>query len=97
MLNLEWLDAEQEFLHQRVLMDAKKLDKDQLLELTNMIHKQQLINKRLFSSLLRWCARSGIVLPPLTELLAPREIAHPAESSTNVNPAFPSNNPTDLT
>jgi hypothetical protein len=77
MLNLEWLDTEQNFLHQRVLMDAKKLNKEQLLEIFVATHKQQLIHKRLFSSLISWCARSGVILPPLTELLSPRQIKHP--------------------
>ena len=83
MPNLEWLDTEQEFLHQRVLLDAKKLEKEQLLEFTGIIHKQHLINKKLFSSLARWCARSGVMLPPLDELLAPKDAMHPAEPPTN--------------
>jgi hypothetical protein len=74
MLNLSWLDTEQSFLHQRVLMQAKKLDKERLLEIFEEVHKHQLLNKRLFSGLVCWCVKNGITLPPLTDLLVPREI-----------------------
>jgi len=82
MLNLEWLDTEQNFLHQRVLRDARKLDKEQLIEVFEMIHRQHLLHKRLFSALSSWCVRSGVMLPPLTELLTPREVDHPLKRNS---------------
>jgi hypothetical protein len=74
MLNLSWLDTEQSFLHQRVLMQAKKLDKEQLLEIFEEVHRQHLLHKRFFSGLVCWCVKNGITLPPLTDLLVPREL-----------------------
>lgn len=74
MSELNWLDTEQSFLHQRVLMQAKELSREQLLEIFQEVHRQQLLNKRLFSGLVCWCVKNGITLPPLNDLLIPREI-----------------------
>lgn len=79
-MQLDWMSQEQEFLHNRVMMDAKKLDKDGLLQVLEMVHKQSLINKRLFSSLSTWCARNKIMLPPLDELLVSKEVVHPTDA-----------------
>lgn len=87
MLNLEWTTPEQNFLHQRVLMDAKKLDKEQLLEIFEIVHKQYLIRGHLFACLSKWCAQNGVTLPAFSELLEPKKVDHPAEY--NQNPAFP--------
>ena len=79
-MQLDWMSQEQEFLHNRVMMDAKKLDKDGLLQILEMVHKQSLINKRLFSSLASWCARNKVILQAFDELLASREVAHPVDT-----------------
>lgn len=79
IMELDWMSQEQKFLHQRVMMDAKKLDKDGLMQIFEMVHKQSLINKRLFSSLASWCARNQVVLPAFDELLEQRPVAHPLE------------------
>lgn len=71
MLNLEWSTTEQSFTHQRVMMDARKLDKDDLLEIFGAIHQQYQIRGHLFSKLIAWCARNGVELPPFDELLKP--------------------------
>jgi hypothetical protein len=77
MLNLEWMNTEQEFLHKRVMIDAAKLDRDQLLDIFEMVHKQYLIRSNLFSRLARWCAQNSVILPGFDELLSPRPVEHP--------------------
>lgn len=72
MLNLEWTTTEQSFLHHRVMMDAKKLDKQKLLEVFEGIHKQYQLHNHLFVCLVKWCIKNGVELPPFSELLAPR-------------------------
>jgi hypothetical protein len=80
MLNLGWLGTEQSFLHQRVMLDAKKLDKEQLLEVFEATHQQYLLRSKLFTNLISWCARNGVLLPPLTDLFEDRPVDHPLES-----------------
>jgi hypothetical protein len=80
-MELDWMSQEQKFLHQRVMMDAKKLDKDGLMQIFEMVHKQSLINKRLFSSLASWCARNQVTLPAFDELLEQRPVVHPVEEN----------------
>ena len=82
MLNLEWMNTEQEFLHKRVMTDAAKLNRDQLLEVFEGVHKQYLILSNLFARLASWCARNSVVLPAFDELLAPKESAHPSALET---------------
>jgi hypothetical protein len=77
MLNLEWMNTEQEFLHKRVMVDAAKLDRDQLLDIFESVHKQYLIRSHLFSRLASWCAKNSVILPGFDELLAPRPIERP--------------------
>jgi len=74
MLSFEWLDAEQNFVHQQVLMDAKKLTKEDLLKLFEMVHKQSLIRNRLFTGLVKHNVKNGQLLPSFDTLLAPQEI-----------------------
>jgi len=74
MLSFEWLDTEQNFIHQQVLMDAKKLEKEDLFKLFDMVHKQSLVRNRLFSCLVKHCVRTGVILPSFDTLLAPQEI-----------------------
>jgi hypothetical protein len=82
MLNLEWMNTEQEFLHKRVMTDAAKLDRDQLLQIFEMVHKQYLIRSNLFARLSSWCAHNSVVLPGFDELLSPRESSHPSALET---------------
>lgn len=79
MLNLQWRTPEQDFLHQRVMQDARKLDKDQLLEIFEEIHSQYLLRNHLFSRLASWCAHNGVLLPSFQELLEPKSADHPFE------------------
>jgi len=81
MLNLEWFTPEQSFMHQRVMMDARKLDKDDLLEIFEAIHQQYQLKGHLFSQLVRWCVWTGVELPPFSELLEPTQADHPSESA----------------
>lgn len=81
MLNLQWQTQEQEFLHQRVMMDAKKLSKEELLQIFEGVHKQYLLRSHLFARLVEWCASNKIILPSFEELLAPKEVHHPEENN----------------
>jgi hypothetical protein len=71
MLSLEWVTPEQSFMHQRVMMDAKKLNKEELLEIFEGIHQQYQLRNHLFVCLTKWCVRNGVELPPFSELLTP--------------------------
>lgn len=77
MLNLEWLNTEQEFLHKRVCGDFAKLDREQMKIIFESVHKQYLIRNHLFSRLASWCAHNDVILPAFDELLSPKEIKHP--------------------
>jgi len=79
MLSLEWSTPEQSFMHQRVMMDARKLDKDDLLEIFEAIHQQYQLKGHLFSQLVKWCVKTGVELPPFSELLTPKQADHPLE------------------
>jgi len=79
VLNLEWMSPEQSFMHQRVMMDARKLDKEELLDFFEAVHQQYQIRGNLFSRLISWCAKNGVDLPPFDELLTPKSISHPVE------------------
>lgn len=85
MLNIGWLGTEQSFLHQRVMLDAKKLDKEQLLEIFDSMHQQYLLRNKLFTNLTSWCVRNRIELPPLNELFEDRIVSHPEVSETEVD------------
>lgn len=84
MLNISWLGPEQSFLHQRVMMDAKKLDKENLVEYIDFLHQQYLLRNKLFTNLVCWCTRNGVELPPLTELFEDRKVNHPLEAESGV-------------
>ena len=45
---MEWETPEQRFTHQRLMLEAQKLDKDKLLEIFNSVYRQQQIHSRLF-------------------------------------------------
>ena len=51
------------------------------MQIFEMVHKQSLINKRLFSALSSWCARNQVMLPAFDELLEQRPVAHPVEKN----------------
>ena len=76
---MEWETPEQRFTHQRLMLEAQKLDKDKLLEIFNSVYRQQQIHSRLFSCLVNWCARNQIELPSFEQLLESRVVDHPAE------------------
>lgn len=78
MLNLEWMNTEQEFLHQRACGDFAKLDRDQMQKIFETVHKQYLIRSHLFSRLVVWCAGNNVLLPGFAELLAPKVVNHPS-------------------
>lgn len=80
MLNLQWQTQEQEFLHQRVMMDARKLNRDQLLQIFEDTHRQYLLRNHLFSRLAAWCAGNNIILPSFEELLKPKQVDHPEDN-----------------
>lgn len=79
-MEIAWFTMENEFMHARVMSSAEKLDKDDLLKIFDMVHKQCQLNKRLFSQLLKHCASAGVELPPLNELLEPSTPDHPVGS-----------------
>lgn len=84
MLNLGWTTPEQDFQHHAIMRDAGKLDKEQLLEIFGVVHKQYQLRSHLFSKLIRWCARNQVTLPPFAELLEPSDSSHPLESERNL-------------
>lgn len=71
----EWIDTEQQFTHVRLMNDAQKASKEQLINVLDVAHKNYLIQRKLFNNLLRYCATNGIHPPPLQELLEPKPIA----------------------
>jgi len=84
VLNIAWLGTEQSFLHQRVMMDAKKLDKEQLIEIFDSVHQHYLLRNRLFTNLISWCARNGVELPPITDLFEDKVAVHPDQTETEL-------------
>ena len=68
----EWIDTEQQFTHVKLMNDAQKASKEQLMEVLDIAHKNYLIQRKLFNNLLLYYARSGIHPPPLQELLEPK-------------------------
>jgi hypothetical protein len=78
MSDLEWITPEQDFLHQRVMLDAKELSKDQLLSVFEAMHKQLLVKSNLFNRMLRWCASTPAGVPDLAALLKPIDVARPS-------------------
>lgn len=68
----EWIDTEQQFTHVKLMNDAQKANKEQLIAVLDVAHKNYLIQRKLFNNLLLYYAKSGIHPPPLQELLEPR-------------------------
>ena len=73
MSDLQWITPEQEFLHQRVLLEIQKLSKDELVPVFEAMHKQLLVKSNLFNKMIRWCASTPEGLPDIQELLKPTE------------------------
>lgn len=78
-MEIAWFSIENEFMHARVMNDAAKLDKEDLLKIFEIIHQQYQLRGRLFTKLMHYCASSGVELPPLNELLGSSTADHPAE------------------
>jgi hypothetical protein len=76
---MEWETAEQRFTHQRVMLEAKKLSKDELLKIFDSVYRQQQMHNRLFTCLVKWCVSNAVELPAFDQLLAPKIVDHPAE------------------
>jgi hypothetical protein len=70
MSEVKWTTQEQDFMHQYFLMQAKKLDKEELLEIFESVHKQYLIKTRLLNCLIKWCTKSNVMLPDIASLLS---------------------------
>lgn len=82
MLSTNWLSTEQKFLHQRVMMDVKKLDREQLVEVCAFFHQSYLLRNKLFTKLVCWCIKNGVELPPITDLVEESEGSPLAEDKT---------------
>jgi len=82
MLSTTWLSTEQQFLHQRVMLDVKKLDREQLVEIFGSYHQSYLLRNKLFTKLVCWCVKNGVELPPITDLLEESEGSPSAEDKT---------------
>jgi len=67
-MSLFELTPEQSFLHHRVIQDARKLDKEQLLSIFEDVHRLYLVKGGLFTRLVNWCSRTGVMLPSFAEL-----------------------------
>jgi hypothetical protein len=82
MLSTTWLSTEQQFLHQRVMLDVKKLDREQLVEIFGSYHQSYLLRNKLFTKLVCWCVKNGFELPPITDLLEESGESPSAEDKT---------------
>ena len=70
MSEVKWTTQEQDFMHQYFLMQAKKLSKEELLQIFESVHKQYLIKSHLLNCLIKWCARSSVNLPDIASILS---------------------------
>lgn len=66
------MSLEQEFTHRRVLDEAQKLNRDQLLSVVNELHMHYLVRGGILSRLISWCQQEGYPLPDASEVLEPR-------------------------
>lgn len=65
------MSLEQEFLHNRFLTQAQKLDRKELLEILEILHVNYLVRGALFLRLARWCQDQGYPLPEADEITNP--------------------------
>ena len=70
MSEINWTTPEQDFMHQYFMMQAKKLDKEELLEIFEQVHKQYLFKTRFLNCMIKWCANSSVTLPDISSLLS---------------------------
>jgi hypothetical protein len=70
MSEINWTTPEQDFMHQYFMMQAKKLDKEELLEIFEQVHKQYLFKTRFLNCMIKWCAKSGVALPDIKLVLS---------------------------
>lgn len=70
MAEVKWTTQEQDFMHQYFLMQAKKLSKEELLDIFESVHKQYLMKTRLLNCLIKWCLNTGINLPDIASILS---------------------------
>jgi hypothetical protein len=70
MSEVNWTTPEQDFMHQYFMMQAKKLGKEELLEIFETIHKQYLFKTRFLNCLIKWCSQSDQGLPDIKMLLS---------------------------
>ena len=64
-----FLSVEGEFTHLKACEAARKLDKEELIDIFETVHKQYLIRDNLFRKMLKFCTSQGVMLPPIDELL----------------------------
>jgi hypothetical protein len=68
-----WMSLEQEFLHKRFMGQARKLDREALLEILEIVHANYLVRGGLFLRLSKWCQRQGYALPEAHEITNPNK------------------------
>ena len=64
----EYMTLEMKFTHARFTTQAEKLDKEELLDILNIVHTNYLIRNGMFKKLIRHCIKEGVTLPPMSEL-----------------------------
>ena len=65
------MSLEQEFLHKRFMAQAAKLDREELLEILEIVHMNYLVRGGLFLRLSKWCQKQGYALPEAEEITNP--------------------------
>lgn len=63
-----YLTMEQEFHHQKVTNGCKKLGKEELEEIIDIVHTNYLVKAGMFKRLVEHCVRRGYKLPPMSDL-----------------------------
>jgi hypothetical protein len=67
-----YLTMEQEFHHKRVLDSCKKLEKEELAEIVDIVHTNYLVKTEMFRKLVSYCISKGFQLPPMSSLFEKR-------------------------
>ena len=66
------MGVDQEFYHTKFMKSASQIDnKEELIEIIDLIHANYLIRTKLFSNLARRVSQDGYKLPPLHEIMEP--------------------------
>jgi hypothetical protein len=68
-----WMSLEQEFLHKRFIGQARKLDREELLDILEIVHANYLVRGGLFLRLSKWCQQQGYPLPEAEEITNPNK------------------------